>query len=81
MAGHPRAGFFIAIDSKFESAATGNAAEDAREFFVVLKFQPVNKTVPIAMCMDCIAAVSRASTRGTLRLQPQIVSVPAVAAL
>jgi hypothetical protein len=28
-----------------------------------------------------IAAVTRASTRGTLRLQPQIVTVPAVAAL
>jgi hypothetical protein len=48
MAGHPFAGVFVAIDSKFESAATGNAAKDAREFFVVLKFQPVNKTVPIA---------------------------------
>ncbi len=54
MPGHPSTRFLLAIDSKFERTASGDAAEALWKFFVVFEFQPINQAVPIAMRMNSV---------------------------
>ncbi|ESY80724.1 hypothetical protein X739_28745 [Mesorhizobium sp. LNHC220B00] len=41
-AGHPLAGLPASVEPELQSAATGDAAEDRRELFVILELEPVD---------------------------------------
>src|SRR5690606_22872182 len=45
----PRAGLLLLVDAELQRAATGNAAEQSRELFVVLELQPVDERVLAAV--------------------------------